>query len=198
MTDQPTSEARERVLDTAEKLFMERGYDTVKLKHIADALDMKQASLYYHVPGGKEELFIAVLERNAERHYQGLSQALRDAEANLEDQLRAAARWFLSQPQVNIGRMLQSDLQAVAPEKAGRLLRVIYEAFMNPIETLLAEAEARGEIHIPNMQLISGTFLTMIQSLHNIRTEWVSGSNITPYSMADDLIRVLLNGLRPR
>jgi len=31
-------------------------------------LQMKVASLYYHVPNGKEELFVAVVERMMQRH----------------------------------------------------------------------------------------------------------------------------------
>ena len=70
------SDARERVLDVAEKLFVEKGYAPVKLKHIADTLGMKQSSLYYYAPKGKEELFVLVMERSFTRHQAGIEAAI--------------------------------------------------------------------------------------------------------------------------
>src|SRR4051794_12705996 len=94
----PISEARQRVLNVAERLFNERGYASVTLKEIADELGMRQASLYYHVPGGKEALFIEVSERGFHRHRQGLEEAITGAASDLREQLRGAARWILAHP----------------------------------------------------------------------------------------------------
>lgn len=52
---------RENLLDTAEQLFTSRGYTAVTLKDIAKALGIKQASLYYHFPLGKEDLYVEVM-----------------------------------------------------------------------------------------------------------------------------------------
>src|SRR5215204_6155144 len=97
MNDKPR-EARERVLNVAEHLFRERGYASVTLKDIADELGMKQASLYYHVPGGKEALFIEVSERGFHQHRVGLEGAIASAGSELREQMRGAARWILSHP----------------------------------------------------------------------------------------------------
>ena len=50
-------DSTQRVLDVAERLFMDRGYSAITLRDIADELGMKQASLYYHFPGGKGATF---------------------------------------------------------------------------------------------------------------------------------------------
>ncbi|MBZ0309485.1 MAG: TetR/AcrR family transcriptional regulator, partial [Anaerolineae bacterium] len=52
----------------AEHLFAERGYTAVTLRDIAEAVGLRHASLYHHVPGGKEALFIEVTERTMKRH----------------------------------------------------------------------------------------------------------------------------------
>ena len=62
------SAARERVQATAERLFAERGYKAVTLRDIAQELGIRQASLYYHFPGGKEELYVTVTERGLQAH----------------------------------------------------------------------------------------------------------------------------------
>jgi len=48
----------------------------VSMRDIADALAMRQASLYYHVPEGKEQLYVEVAMRNLRRHQAGINQAI--------------------------------------------------------------------------------------------------------------------------
>jgi AcrR family transcriptional regulator len=45
----------------AEHRLAARGYTSVTLKDIANQLGIKQASLYYHFPGGKENLYMEVM-----------------------------------------------------------------------------------------------------------------------------------------
>jgi len=51
-----------RVLDIAEDLFAERGYDATSLGEVADRVGIRQPSLYNHFRN-KHELYVAVLER---------------------------------------------------------------------------------------------------------------------------------------
>jgi AcrR family transcriptional regulator len=60
----------------AQQLFAARGYTSVTLKDIADRLGIKQASLYYHFPGGKEDLFVEVMIHHLEQRRQGLEQII--------------------------------------------------------------------------------------------------------------------------
>ena len=53
---------RDRILDTAEALFAERGFAGTAVRDIASAIGLTAASLYNHF-AGKEALYAAVLER---------------------------------------------------------------------------------------------------------------------------------------
>jgi AcrR family transcriptional regulator len=53
---------RDRILDTAEALFAERGLAATSVRDIASAVGLTAASLYNHFEG-KEALYAAVLER---------------------------------------------------------------------------------------------------------------------------------------
>lgn len=57
-----TATTAERILDTAERLFAERGYAAVSVREIAGGIGLNQASLYNHFPS-KQALYEAVLER---------------------------------------------------------------------------------------------------------------------------------------
>ena len=53
---------RERILDAAEALFAERGYEGTTLRDVAGAVGIRNPSLYNHFES-KESLYAAVLER---------------------------------------------------------------------------------------------------------------------------------------
>jgi TetR/AcrR family transcriptional regulator len=52
----------ERILDAAEALFAERGYEGTTLRDVAERVGLRTPSLYNHFPN-KESLYEAVLER---------------------------------------------------------------------------------------------------------------------------------------
>ena len=79
--------SRERVLQTALKAFIERGYGGVSMKEIADGVAMKAASLYYYFPD-KQALFEACAELFFARWYDWMA-ALRLEDADLRGVIRA-------------------------------------------------------------------------------------------------------------
>ncbi len=52
----------ERLLDAAEQVFAERGYDAASLGDVADRVGVRPQAIYNHF-AGKWELYVAVLER---------------------------------------------------------------------------------------------------------------------------------------
>lgn len=184
--------ARERVLDMAEQLFMERGYKGVTLADVAGAAGMRTASLYYHVPGGKQDLFVEVVERSLGRHRLGLDAAIRHTGGGWTDQLQAAAVWLFSQPALDLIRMNQADMPALDPEHAGQLGRAIYESLQQPIVDLLAAARDRGEIDPPDLDLLAASFLSIVQTIHNTPAIW---QDRPKELMAAEMIYVLAGGV---
>ncbi|HLG75249.1 MAG TPA: TetR/AcrR family transcriptional regulator [Ktedonobacteraceae bacterium] len=194
MQDQSTpSEARERVLDAAERLFARRGYAAVTLRDIAAEVGIRHTSLYHHVPGGKEELFMEVMERNFRRHQQGLTNAIAQAHPEVQAQLYAIADWLLSQPPMDIVRLNYSDLPSIEPAHALRLSEMALHTMILPIMETLAQAQRRGEIQNPDVGLVAGGLLGMIESLYAVPTEALVQSR---QEMAHHLIDTFLNGLR--
>lgn len=62
LIDNRTLATKERILDSAESLFMEHGFEATGLRQITAAADVNLAAVNYHF-GSKEELFEAVLTR---------------------------------------------------------------------------------------------------------------------------------------
>ncbi len=60
MTERSVS--RPEIIATLTEVFRERGYEGASLARLSAATGLKKASLYYHFPGGKEEMAEAVLD----------------------------------------------------------------------------------------------------------------------------------------
>ena len=195
MQEKIGSEARERVLDAAEHLFARRGYAAVTLRDIAEEVGIRHTSLYHHVPGGKEALFMEVTERNFQRHRQGLTNAIRQAPQQIEAQLYAAADWLLSQPPMDIVRLNDADLPEIEPAHAARLSDMALTSLILPLLQALEQAQQRGEIDHPDLRLIAGGLLGMIESLFAVPTPALKQSR---QEMAHVLIDAFLDGLRRR
>jgi AcrR family transcriptional regulator len=187
------SDARQRVLDVAEELFMRRGYHSITLRDVADALEMRQASLYYHFPEGKEQLFVAVATRTFERHRQGMEAAMTAAPPDVSAQLYAIAGWFASQPPLNLLAMMHADMQALAPTQRQHLGRVAYEAMFIPLRKLFLAGQSRGEIRPMMPDLLAGSFLTLLDGLnHAVRQQGAPPREV----MVAEILTILLDGIR--
>jgi TetR/AcrR family transcriptional regulator, cholesterol catabolism regulator len=191
------SASRERLLDAAEQLFSQRGYAYVKLGDIAKQLKIQQASLYYHVPEGKEALFVEVIERGLKRHHQGLSRAIKESGQQWQDQLRAAAHWFISQPPMNISRMIHSDMPELEQAHQDSLMMEIYESILIPLEQIFVQAQSESKTELPYSGILVGAFLSLIDGIHNAPHP----RNNSPFNKpeaAEQIINVFIRGLEPR
>ncbi|MEZ4767235.1 MAG: TetR/AcrR family transcriptional regulator [Caldilineales bacterium] len=194
--DTTVNESRERLLDTAQHLFHQRGFKAVTMQQIARELGVKQASLYYHVPDGKEQLFVEVTTRSFEQHRQGLQAAIDSVGPGFAEQLAAAARWFASQPPISLMGMVYADMPALSDRNTQRLEGVAYRCLFEPIATMFREASMRGEICPMHPDLLAGSFLALMDGI----TYASSNQQASPprAAMGEAIVSLLLDGLRPR
>lgn len=187
-----TMSPRERVLQAAELCFMARGYAAVTLRDIAAEVGIKHTSLYHHVPGGKEELFVEVVERSLARHRRGIRESIDRVEPTLRARLHAISDWFLSQSPMDLVRMTQSDMPALRPDLAERLVTMTYETLLRPVEQVLVDAAAAGEMRDGDLGLVAGGLVGMIQSLFSVPGHAIQGSRS---EMGRKLIDIVLDGI---
>jgi AcrR family transcriptional regulator len=194
-----SSTARQRVLAAAEGLFGERGYRGVTLGDVAEELGMRKPSLYHHAPGGKEQLYVEVMEELLERYRAEMEEALARAGPGIREQLKAAARSILSQrPPVSLEGMVLRDMPAISEERSRRLMDVAYRSLHGPLLAALAAARNRGEIRLQDPPLISGTILSLVGGAQVSAYAGGHDDRVDEGEVADALVDVLLDGLRPR
>ncbi len=189
------TKAKTRVLDTAQNLFNQHGYNSVSMRDIADGLGMKQSSLYYHVPDGKEQLYVEVTKRCLEAHFTGITDAISRFN-DLETQLQAISRWFFSRPALHLFNMMEHDMAELSSENQHYLKELAYQSLFMPLIEAFEDAVARDEIRFVDPEQFAGMFLTIIEGVsfaHRNRH-----SMLPLDTMADQMIDVLMNGLRPQ
>ena len=85
------AERRDQILDAANALFAERGYDEVSIEDIAKAAGVTRG-LVHHYFGGRKEVYVALLERlGAVREEQLRPPVGRSARARVAD---SVSRWL--------------------------------------------------------------------------------------------------------
>jgi AcrR family transcriptional regulator len=187
------SESRARVLDAAEKLFMERGYASVTMRDIADALGVRQAALYYHAPKGKEQLYREVVARNMTRQREGLEKAIANTPTTLESQLAAIADWLVDQAPVDMMRMVRSDAVQISEEYAKEVIQQVDQSMMQPIVRVIKAAQERGEVRPIVPEMISGMLLAIVNWV--VYFDSTQRFSVSGKIMMRQVIDVMLHGI---
>lgn len=204
MVKLPLPDARSRVIEAAERLFVARGYSAVTLRDIAQEIGIRHASLYYHFPHGKEELYVEVTAQRVQRYAEGLRQAIlgvdgehQRGEKNVESslwqaRLRAAGNWMLEQPSMHFGRLMQSDMPAISESAAEQLRVIIFSALMQPLEAIFREALGNDPLRRERSVTYAGMFFSLIEGIDNLPAHYVQGSK---HELVDIMLDVFVNGL---
>jgi AcrR family transcriptional regulator len=182
--------SKEVVLNAAEQLFTARGYTAVTLKHVANKLGIKQASLYYHFPKGKEDMYVDVMLRHLEKRYVYIESLIASSDPTLESCLFSIGVWLIQQQPINAGRMIMSDLPELSPDKAAQLELAIYQFVFAPIEALFNQYRHRFKEEFRDLGFIGGTFLSSLEALYVFRKY---GSD-TDEALVSRLIALILKG----
>jgi len=188
-------DTRERVLNTAQQLFRQKGYQGVSIRELAQAVNLREASLYYYAPGGKEQLYVDVMERDLQYHRAGLTEAIGTAHPALRQQLLAAAEWFIAQSPPPIFRLFETDVHFLSPENGERLLSLAYECLYAPLAYVFRNALIRGEIQAVDPVLLASTFVSIMAGMgHTQQAGLYAGSSD---DAANAIVDILLNGMTP-
>ena len=136
--DTTSQDTKSRILDAAEHLFMEHGFEATSLRSLTAAASVNLAAVNYHF-GSKEELFQAVLTRRLD----AMNQERIDLLAKLE---RDAGERPVPCEKI-LSAMLIPALRLARDEKRGgkNFLRLLGRAYADPapfIRTFLSEQYA--------------------------------------------------------
>jgi len=141
-------ERRQELIDAAERLFMEKGYEHTAISDIVKELNIAQGTLYYYFRS-KEEILEAVVEKSIADLEQSVKRLIQDENADEVAQLNEAINEilrFVSQRNDFID-FLHQDINAVMHAK---LERATVERIVPILSELVAKGNANGRFDIEN------------------------------------------------
>ncbi len=98
------AQVRDRLLDAAERLFCQKGFDRTSIRDLTTAADCNIAAVNYHF-GGKGKLYIQMFHRQMhrmmDRHREVITRLTNTPDAALEDLLRGVVSQPLKQLERN-------------------------------------------------------------------------------------------------
>ena len=204
----PARSVRDRLLDSAEQLFAERGFDGTSIRDLATAAGCNIASVNYYF-GGKEKLYVEIWRRHLhllrETRIAGIDKVLSECggKPELEDLLRSFAYSFIG---------------PLVDESGGpRLIRLMAREMLNPhlppnmfaedviTPTLSATQHALAKAcpELPASKIPLVVFSLIGQLVHTIRLKTMFGSvddeaipRFEPAEVIDHIVAFSAAGIR--
>ena len=139
---------RLRIMDVAQDLLRDKGYNGFSYKHIADALEVKNAAIHYHFPS-KEDLGVAIIAHERRRFKKWTE---RETIRALD--VWGRLDWFLSiyEHYSNGGTrvcylgVLESSFDTIPPELQTEA-KALNTEMLDWLTKLLEEGRQQGEFH---------------------------------------------------
>jgi len=155
------SPAATRILTTATRLFMQRGYSAVSVNDIVQAADVTKPTLYYHF-SDKEELFVVVsIHMLAEMHA-----VMRQAVAGQPDtrqRLVALAHVLLQAPNGDTRMMRHQAREHLSPERQQRLAAAFGRYMVTPLREVMQQGLDSGELAGHSADELAFLFLGLME-----------------------------------
>lgn len=173
-------EKRQELLNTAERLFCQHGYEATSIQDILDAMKLSKGGFYHHF-ASKEELLTALCDRRAQRAAAYTAAQLEAADTPLA-RLNAVLRGFmpLRKEEAAFVAMLLPGLDK--PE--GRAMALTYQEaltahFLPLLQETVAEA-ARAEAIYPPVKDIE------LVVLHTVNHCWMEAALLIRRALEED------------
>ncbi|MDF2519308.1 MAG: TetR family transcriptional regulator, partial [Sphingobacterium sp.] len=130
------------IIQTANKLFMDKGYNAVSTREIAKQCGLTQPALYHHFPD-KESIYLAAIHyvtADIRQEFKSLKRVTDRPDAALKKMLMV----LIQKHQTNIMMMIQDIVNEMDQENQHMLYELWQKTYLNPFKELFAEWAKQG------------------------------------------------------
>ena len=190
-------ETRQQILEVAQELFLSKGYKGVSMKEVAEEVQVTSAALYYHFPGGKQDLFFNIIQKMLEDWTQGAILATAQSQG-LQEDLIQLTQYLLTLPMDRFSILARDIHENVLDRDAQRVaLEQLQHVFVQHVTDLFQQAIDAGEI---NKEIPAEVLATMYEgmSISLLRSQHLKIGGIERYNaeqLAGFVVSVLLRGI---
>lgn len=194
------AQTRRKLLDSAKKVFVRRGFGAATLDEIAEAAGLTRGALYYNFPGGKDDLLLALLEERVAERAGALERAFFDETDDSLEQIIRQARSAAH----DVGEGLRTNrewrlllfefaLHAARERKFARKLGVREHSLRKALVHVIRERAEAGGIESPLTAEHLALGITALGNGLGLEDLIVEGS--VPENLFEELVGYLILGI---
>ncbi len=181
---------RQAVLQTAARLFNERGFHATSLDDIAERLHVTKPTLYYYV-SSKDDILLECVRQALAMMQQGIED-VRQGGGRALDQLQACMRIYAGIVTEDFGQCVIRIGEDPLPPPLRKELRRLKAGIDHEFRQLVAEGVAEGSLKPCNAKLAA---FMLAGALSWIGRWYRPGGDMTPEQIADQGIALLMGGV---
>jgi AcrR family transcriptional regulator len=188
MSGGPSTEAR--ILEVASRLFYERGYKATTTRDLAEAVGIKESSLYKHF-ASKQAILVRICLDGMQGFYQGALDRIEGVD-DVRDRLRALIVWQVvaETRYPYAGRIADEQMHALNSKNRKQLI-ALRDDFEALIDDLLGEGQTQGIWHLSHPRVIRLGLIGMCKVEH-----WYNKKGLlTPEQIGDIYAIFILQSL---
>jgi AcrR family transcriptional regulator len=174
----------EKILDVSWQLFQQKGYRGVSVDEICLQVGITKPTLYYYFHN-KEELFARVLEHRLKNFHEAISTA-----GSLAERLQNVARTILESFESDYSFLLRDRENLKQPENLARVRVAFRTELYQPINDLMREGIALGELADQDAELLTLAFLGIVNNFIGKSAE----KGLENSDLAQGVVRLFLHG----
>ena len=189
-TMKPTDRKSE-IIAIAAQLFKEKGYSAVTMRDIAQAMNIKAASLYNHIKS-KQEILVLIIIEIAEEFTQTM-ETIVHSEENTIQKLEKVIQLHIDITLRNADALacLNNDWMHLADAELSYFIKM-REDYEDNFRTIIKNGIANQEIKNLNVEVIIFSTLSTLRTLY---LWYGKKKSPNPSVLKSNMIQVLLNGI---
>jgi AcrR family transcriptional regulator len=185
------SDRKTEIINVAAKLFKEKGYSAITMRDIAQAMDIKAASLYNHIKS-KQEILVLIIIEIAEEFTNTMNQVVNSSETTIKKIEKIIQLHLnITLRDANALACLNNDWMHLADAELTYFIKM-REDYEENFRTIVQKGIADGEIKNLNLEVIIFSTLSTLRTLY---LWYGKKKSLEPAVLKSNMIQVLLNGI---
>ena len=185
------TDRKSEIIAIAAQLFKEKGYSAVTMRDIAQAMNIKAASLYNHIKS-KQEILVLIIIEIAEEFTQTMETIVSSEETTIQ-KLEKVIQLHIDITLRNADALacLNNDWMHLADAELAYFIKM-REDYENNFRTIIKNGIANQEIKNLNVEVIIFSTLSTLRTLY---LWYGKKKSPNPTVLKSNMIQVLLNGM---
>jgi AcrR family transcriptional regulator len=185
------TDRKTEIITVAAQLFKEKGYSAVTMRDIAQAMDIKAASLYNHIKS-KQEILVLIVIEIAEEFTATMNEVVASSESTIKKIEKVIQLHIdITLRDANALACLNNDWMHLADAELTYFIKM-REEYEDNFRTIIKKGMEEGTIAKLNLEVIIFSTLSTLRTLYL----WY-GKKKSPDAaiLKTNMIQVLLNGI---